>query len=109
MMSFMDSNALLFVSIIIFTMLLSVFWPVWVENKRIITQKRLKKCVLETKSTMFPPTEWHVFDDQTLYSVRDFNNKFANLLYKSPTPMGTPQTFNGNFVTNFYQKERDKW
>ena len=108
MMPFMDVNVLAVTLMIVNVIFFTQFWPIWVENQHIITQKRLEKRALETKLAMFPPTEWCVFDDQTLYSIRDFNNKFINLLYKSPTPMGTPQTFNGNFVTNFYRRDCDK-
>jgi len=108
MMPFMEQDVWVTTLMLINIIGFWFFWPNWVENQRKITQKRLEKRALDTKLAMFPPTEWGVFDDQTLYSVRDFDNKFVNLLYKSPTPMGTPQTFNGNFVTNFYRRDCDK-
>ena len=109
MMPFIYQNSLIVVLMMAIITFFAKFWPIWVENQRNITENRLKKRVLETKLVMFPLPEWCGFDDQTLYSVCDFDNKFITLLYKSPTPMGVPQTFNGNFVTHFYQGNYDRW
>jgi len=108
MMPFMDVNVWVVILMVVIIYFFTQFWPNWVKKQRKITQKRLEKRILETKVALFPPPKWCVADDITLYSVHDFDNKFINLLYKSPTPMGTPQTFNGNFVTNFYRRDCDK-